>query len=212
MVPPRGIEPRSSVLQTGAMTTSAKAAINIPMNYYYRINYHNPVFNDIIDLNTLKNNKLKLYNTWENYYVRTSKFVSKDALSFLQSIGLKPKPMCYFFVGKPFTKSYIHLDHYKNHVSYAFNYAWGSDDSVMKWYKFNDQNFCPVESKQIIFKPEDVTEVEQFKFSSNLFLVKIDSPHSVENNSNSTRYCISIRCEPYISWEEITLRLQDYFI
>ena len=26
MVPPRGIEPRSSVLQTGAMTTSAKAA------------------------------------------------------------------------------------------------------------------------------------------------------------------------------------------
>jgi hypothetical protein len=26
LVPPRGIEPRSSVLQTGAMTTSAKAA------------------------------------------------------------------------------------------------------------------------------------------------------------------------------------------
>ena len=27
LVPPRGIEPRSSVLQTGAMTTSAKAAL-----------------------------------------------------------------------------------------------------------------------------------------------------------------------------------------
>ena len=27
VVPPRGIEPRSSVLQTGAMTTSAKAAL-----------------------------------------------------------------------------------------------------------------------------------------------------------------------------------------
>ena len=29
MVPPRGIEPRSSVLQTVAMTTSAKAAYKV---------------------------------------------------------------------------------------------------------------------------------------------------------------------------------------
>ncbi len=35
MVPPRGIEPRSSVLQTGAMTTSAKAAL-IGVTYEYR--------------------------------------------------------------------------------------------------------------------------------------------------------------------------------
>ena len=34
MVPPRGIEPRSSVLQTGAMTTSAKAALFGVTNRY----------------------------------------------------------------------------------------------------------------------------------------------------------------------------------
>ena len=37
MVPPVGIEPTSTVLQTGAMTTFAKAAINICVKTYEHI-------------------------------------------------------------------------------------------------------------------------------------------------------------------------------
>ena len=100
------------------------------------------------------------------------------------------------FYGPPAVSTHIHID---NHAGgWAINYAWGSSDSVMKWYSIKKGSIpkraLTTANTPYFFYTSDQVEVIEETQIKGLCLVRTDIPHSVHNYSpDKGRWCLSIR-------------------
>jgi len=110
---------------------------------------------------------------------------------------------------------HIDLDKFSNIVK--LNWVFGEGNMV--WWKPNSENYrchtTPIGTKYLLFQENECTEIyrEKIGFPS---LVNVGIPHSVINNSNLPRWCIShnihsISTKKQLEWDEANNMLQSLF-
>ncbi len=160
------------------------------MNNYYPINFNKPV---IVD--NFKQNNYTSGEGWLTHKIlNKGDILSPEIIDFLTL--LKIPVFVNLFYGPPATSTQIHVD---NHVGgWAINYAWGSSDSVMRWYSINEgsipKSAMTTANTPYFFYTSDQVKIIEETAIKGLCLIRTDVPHSVHNYStNSGRWCLSIR-------------------
>jgi hypothetical protein len=160
------------------------------MNNYYPINFNKPVI--------VENFKQNNYTSGDGWL--THKFPNKEAILSPNMIDfLSPLDIPLFvnlFYGHPASSTHIHVDGHAG--GWAINYAWGSSNSVMRWYSINKGSIpklaMTTANTPYFFYTSDQVEVIEETEIKGLSLVRTNVPHSVHNYStDSGRWCLSIR-------------------
>lgn len=160
------------------------------MNNYYPINFNKPII-----VENFNQDNYTSGNGWLTYKIPNKEdILSPEIIDFLSPLGIS------FFVnlfyGHPATSTHIHVD---NHAGgWAINYAWGSSNSVMRWYSIKKgstpKRALTTANTPYFFYTSDQVEVIEETEIKGLCLVRTDIPHSVQNYStDSGRWCLSIR-------------------
>jgi|688.fasta_scaffold73397_3 hypothetical protein len=120
------------------------------------------------------------------------------------------------FYGPPSTITNIHIDMHRS--GWALNYAWGSSNSVMKWYSVKKNNVpklrrTTANTPYFVYDTDDVEVIEETEIKG-LCLVRTNVPHSVHNYSNDQgRFCLSIRSDVnYANLSNILEKLSSYVV
>jgi len=160
------------------------------MNNYYPINFNKPVI--------AENFKQNNYTSGEGWL--THKFPNKgDILSpeMIDFLSLLDIPLFVnLFYGHPASSTHIHVDNPAS--GWAINYAWGSSNSVMKWYSIkkgsiSKMSMTTANTPYFFYSSDQVEVIEEIEIKG-LCLVRTDIPHSVHNYSpDKGRWCVSIR-------------------
>ena len=159
------------------------------MDNYYLIN-----FNKNIIVDNFKQDRYVSGSGWLVHRIHNKEdILSPEMIDFLSPLGIS-----YFinlFYGPPESSTHIHID---NHDGWAINYAWGSSNSIMRWYsikKGSTPNVAMTTSNTpYLFYTADQAEIIEETLIKGLCLVRTDIPHSVHNYSpNKGRWCLSIR-------------------
>lgn len=141
---------------------------------------------------------------------------SKELHDWFRSIKCIPGQP-HLFCGFPNEQSKIHKDGVLQPESAAINWVYSLEPSKsqMIWYDALEEGTVEVLKNKyrehIFWTDSQVKEIERYSIQSPT-LVRIDVPHQVINNSNTHRWCISIRFRPVKSWDTIVEMLQDYII
>lgn len=172
------------------------------MKNYYILDYNKSFINEsfINESFTTSNHGP---SGWITNNVSPVQALSTDGLSYLNTIGFSPRA-ANFFVGLPNRTCDIHTD--GKISSYAINYIWGNSSSTMRWFHTDDSGevkYTTANTPYIIFNNSQVELIEEVKIPHNtLLLVRINIPHNVTNHSKEPRYCLSLRGNPSISWDD----------
>jgi hypothetical protein len=140
----------------------------------------------------------------ENYGVgrgwMTHKILKKEDILSNESINLLSLLSVPYFInlfyGPPGASTHIHVDQHL--AGWAINYAWGSTDSIMRWYSIKDgcvpkSGMTTANTPYMFYEPNQVDVIEE-KVVNGLCLVNTSIPHSVHNfDKINSRWCISIR-------------------
>ncbi len=136
---------------------------------------------------------------WDIYLPQAGEFVSKEAMSFFDNLGLELKN-CHLFRGNPAWACGIHIDGHQSELVtqpiWAINWIMGSNHSEMMWYDPimpGSEILTNVGTKYQRWTLEEVREIERAEFLGPT-LVRTDIPHRVVNYDNKNdRWCISLR-------------------
>jgi hypothetical protein len=160
------------------------------MDNYYLIN-----FNKNIIVENFKQDNYVSGTSWLTHKIlNKGDILSPEIIDFLSPLGIPF--FINLFYGHPASSTHIHVD---NHAGgWAINYAWGSSNSVMKWYsikKGSTPNLgMTTANTPYLFYTSDQVEVIEETAIKGLCLVRTDIPHSVHNYSTDEgRWCLSIR-------------------
>ena len=160
------------------------------MDNYYLIN-----FNKNIIVENFKQDNYVSGESWLTHKIlNKGDILSPEIIDFLSPLGIPF--FINLFYGHPASSTHIHID---NHAGgWAINYAWGSSDSVMKWYsikKGSTPNLgMTTANTPYLFYTSDQVEFIEETVIKGLCLVRTDIPHSVHNYSpDKGRWCLSIR-------------------
>lgn len=179
------------------------------MKNHYIIKYNDSFINSNIDLT---NN----YTIgWETIKVKSFESLSINGLKFILQTKMIPRNNN-LFISQPNMTSSIHIDGLSQ--SYAINYIWGEGESKMRWFELNsDEPHKPAVTTAgtdyMIYNDNQVKLTEEIIVPKNtLILVRTDVPHQVVNCSNSKRYCLSLRGNPILKWEDAVEHFRPYFL
>jgi hypothetical protein len=160
------------------------------MDNYYLIN-----FNKNIIVENFKQDNYVSGTSWLTHKIlNKGDILSPEIIDFLSPLNIPF--FINLFYGHPASSTHIHVD---NHAGgWAINYAWGSSNSVMKWYsikKGSTPNLgMTTANTPYLFYTSDQVEVIEETTIKGLCLVRTDIPHSVHNYSpDEGRWCLSIR-------------------
>jgi hypothetical protein len=179
------------------------------MKNYYILNYNDQFINKNINCFTNRPSE------WSTKKMDPQTTISASGLKFLEHIGVNIS-VINFFIGPPNYSTDIHMD--GPYPSYALNYMWGESNSTMRWFKKLN-----IDSSGSSQKTTDNTEYSRFESDEvelieevtvpvkTLMLVRINIPHQVINGSNR-RYCISVRCNPFLGWEYVPEYFQKHIL
>ena len=160
------------------------------MDNYYLINFNK----NIIDENFKQENYVSGTGWLTHKILNKRDILSSEIINFLSPLDIPF--FINLFYGPPAGSTHIHID---NHAGgWAINYAWGSSDSVMKWYsikKGSTPNLgTTTANTPYWFYTSDQVEVIEEIATKGLCLVRTDIPHSIHNyNTDKGRWCLSIR-------------------
>ena len=112
----------------------------------------------------------------------------------------------YIFITPPNSKSLIHVDGLQFHDCWSLNWAWGSSDHAMSWWKPNDTTLTPTRgdtkasTSYLTWSEVEATKVAETVIDAPT-ICHIGSPHRVENFTNSLRWAVSIRPTVFTDWK-----------
>jgi len=158
------------------------------------------------------------------------RFLNPEFCEMLIRYGL-PSVKALGFYTPPNDIQPVHLDNSRFHRKWALNWSFGSDDHVMKWYRFKEgvsDEFMREKIANASIRPSHMgqsynfsamnanglEEMTQTKFLEDTpTLCAIGSIHRAENYGNTGRWTISIRDgqigTPGRDWEWIIQKLGD---
>lgn len=124
--------------------------------------------------------------------------LSDQTLITFQSAGFNLREV-QLFTTPPRTTTTIHIDGNEFTSKSAINYV-VNGPGLMKWYhlKNSEQSALttPAGTVYIPFKQEDCIEIDQLVITK-LTLVEVCKPHNIVNDTDTYRYCFSIRYHNY---------------
>jgi len=159
------------------------------------------------------------------YRPEPEKSLHPELISFFKSLNVKTK--VFLFKTPPKIKSAIHSDGITtNNRDCAINWVWGAEEHIMCWWKEKSNNVKstfnnardthasvgPVE--YLNWNIDQVDLIQSVKITKPS-LVKIGMPHSVENFSNTDRWCLSIRMilpPSTVTWDKSLKLFKEYII
>ena len=182
---------------------------------YYKLNLP---FN-VQDINTDKLSELD-YLDWTKHTSRVVKaedWLSDRLLNFFIDRNMNDLTLLINYC-PPNTKGYIHIDgDYTKARPCGINIPWGSNNSVMTWFKAHD-NVIPKLTITANNKPHidyDINNVEPIEHAeiNSISLIRTNIPHQVYNiDPDNARWCMSIRVNSITSWISSVIRLNEYLI
>lgn len=185
----------------------------MPLKNYYRLNlpFDNPfgpkfVFPDVTNLTP----------SWATIIIPSIYMLSKELVNWFRSIQSVPGHP-HLFYGWPNSQCEIHMDGDDHPESAAINWVYSSNNSKseMIWYDTLEKGNLKIKEKNyrehVVWTESQVKEIERYSIQSPT-LVRTDIPHNVINNSDTPRWCVSIRFRPPKPWGTIVEMLQDYII
>lgn len=138
--------------------------------------------------------------------------LSNEGINFLSILGVP-----YFinlFYGPPDASTHIHVDQHL--AGWAINYAWGSSNSIMRWYSIKDgcipKSGMTTANTPYFFYELDQVDIIEEKTISNLCIVNTSIPHSVHNyDTTNGRWCVSIRTPiKFLTLNKVVDKLSSY--
>jgi hypothetical protein len=165
------------------------------INIFIMDNYYLIDFNKNIIVENFKQENYVSGTGWLTHKILNKEdILSPEIIDFLSTLDI---PLFInLFYGPPAGLTYIHID---NHAGgWAINYAWGSSNSIMKWYSIKKgstpKRALTTANTPYFFYTSDQVEIIEETEIKGLCLVRTDIPHSVHNYStDSGRWCLSIR-------------------
>lgn len=142
--------------------------------------------------------------------------IDADLAALLKRLNIYVSRAEVFYI-PPKTTLPIHIDLDKFSNIVKLNWVIGSGDMI--WWTPKNDNYqsctTPIGTKYLLFNEADCTEThrQQIGFPS---LVNVGIPHSVDNNSESPRWCIShnihsISTKKQLEWNEAYYMLESLF-
>lgn len=120
--------------------------------------------------------------------------LSKIALIKFKTLNLDLREV-QMFTTPPYKTTGIHIDGDEFISKSAINYV-VNGPGIMKWYSFKDKKEASMitDAKTVYtsFSPHDCIETDQLVITK-LTLIEVCQPHNIVNNTDSFRYCFSIR-------------------
>jgi hypothetical protein len=183
------------------------------MKNYYRLNlpFDNPL-KPGFTFPSIENIK----PPWQTFIIPSASSLSKELYNWFKLIKSVPNQP-HLFYGFPNEQCLIHMDGIAHPETAAINWVYSLDNSKseMIWYDALEEGNIEVIEKtsreHIYWNKSQVKEIERYSIRSPT-LVRTDIPHNVINNSDTPRWCVSIRFRPLKSWDSIVEMLQDYII
>lgn len=136
---------------------------------------------------------------YHNIWQLPTEYLNPALIDMMQSIGV-PAIKGYFFRTPAHSKSHIHIDGGSFHDKWAINWAWGSEDHLMKWYKVkqeasqNQYNSTGAGTNYLQFRSDMVEVIDSVQIDmSHPVLCRVGIPHRVENYTKFPRWSVSIR-------------------
>jgi hypothetical protein len=178
------------------------------MKNYYVLDYNDSFLKTQLDLPICNR------GVWQTTKVNPNNVLCDRGLEYINKIGIKIFPTINLFVGPSNFKTEIHIDNLFQ--SYAINYVWGGSKSTMRWFDIVDNaigesEITTANTGFIKYDSNQVCLIEEIEVPQNkLILVRIDIPHQVINYSNHTRYCLSLRAQPILSWDNIVTYFKSH--
>jgi hypothetical protein len=185
----------------------------MPLKNYYRLKlpFDNPLRPGFV-FPSIENIK----PPWQTLIVPSIGTFSKELYNWFKSIKAIPGQP-HIFCGFPYEQCIIHTDGIDRPESAAINWVYSLDNSKseMIWYNALEEGNIEVIEKtnreHIYWNNSQVKEIERYSIQSPA-LVRTDVPHSVINNADTHRWCVSVRFRPLKPWKCIVEMLQDYII
>ena len=156
----------------------------------------------------------KNINEWYTLKINHENFLTQNAIDYIKNLNLNLKiSHSNLFIGPPYSKTSVHIDNFSKNI--ALNYVWGSENSFMNWYDIINfkisVNKTHTNTNYFTFNENDVKKVETCNLYKKLSFININKPHSVENFTNSTRFCISIRFQN-CDWTSILDKMKNFIL
>lgn len=130
------------------------------------------------------------------HWLVDSHMFSEEFINFLNSIGLDVGPSNVVFYTPPQGHLGIHIDGDRQHNNCMLNYVWGSANHKMIWYdlkpEFEIKGKTFTNNDSYISVPENMSLKIDETTVGYPTLVRVGSPHSIENRSDTGRWCLSI--------------------
>lgn len=183
------------------------------MNHYFELEFFKtPLHKDFV-LPT-GDGQLKKYDQlipsfWNYAGDDAKKIIDPEIVSWGKYAGL-PVTFLHIFVTPPKTKTFIHTDSKDlNYHDPAINWVLSGTESDMIWYKpvppILDKSECVIATEFYYNRYDEnkMEEIERHRLTKPT-LVHINVPHRVDNFSNETRVCVSIRfTNIFKKWDEM---------
>lgn len=181
------------------------------MNNFYILDFAGKIFieDKPIDLREVSS------ESWQTKKLSLSNNINLEVIKYFIKLGIGIPTPPSLFIGKPHTRSHVHVDCYDQ--SYAINYIWGTQSHNMRWYQplsesTDARKTGGSELPYYFFDDDQVREIARTDLTQRLFLTRIDVPHAVYNFSDNYRYALSFRFNEPLSWENIVTKLKPYFL
>lgn len=125
------------------------------------------------------------------------------------------------FKTNPYNKSWnVHIDVVDGKILYdlpKLNWVYLNNESVMVWYKekihkHKELKRTPTGTEYLDFPLDEVEEIDRTQIDK-VAIVQAGVPHTVINNSNKARYCVSIifkKDKKFISYYELVEEFRQY--
>jgi hypothetical protein len=176
------------------------------------------------NLDLVKYHDISMDNSTRKHFLINVDKRDEDVVRFLYLEGLRVNHSEMFYT-PPYNQRNIHIDGNVGQKPYReifkINWIYGAPDSTMKWYDVKsgyepNKSKTPAGTYAYLFD-EDKCDL-LFETSINRpAIVQAGLPHTVNNNTNQRRWCVSYQIDNLdinvpITWNSIVLKLGKYFI
>lgn len=153
--------------------------------------------------------------------IRDASRLDTRLVKFLADLDIKASHVEAFYT-PPMAVLPIHVDHDKFSDLVKMNFCYGGAGSTMNWWEMKDPNYEPtvrltgVGTKYIYIDKNDVNLVDSTSIGQPT-LVNVGRPHSINNNTQSMRWVLSMvlwctREKRDLTLAEATERMKDFIV
>jgi len=173
--------------------------VDLPTKYYHLDNTEKlTVWNKYIDTNDLN-------NSTRDWFIKNNLFLKSCII-----ITYLPNSSC------PIHVDGNNTDEYDYRQFTAINFTMGGRGSI-QWFKPTGETPTDVFHTEIAKSPiikydEATSELADTHAGTDPAVVRVDMPHRGVNMSNQTRYSITLRWLPKLTWEQAQEKFKPFFL